>query len=125
MCRTVSAGSTAKSAAGALPFSTERAAAVEEMISACQDYSLYAARKLAYGEVFSDDDHETLSLMGTYTQKLLDGVDRIRLELDETQGSIGKTCFCQAHLRFFTERRQQILRARSIILEMRRAYHHP
>jgi len=87
----ISAGSTAKSAAGALPFSTERAAAVEEMISACQDYSLYAARKLAYGEVFSDDDHETLSLMGTYTQKLLDGVDRIRLELDETQGSIGKT----------------------------------
>jgi len=48
-----------------------------------------------------------------------------RDRLTTPQGSIGKTCFCQAHLRFFTERRQQILRARSIILEMRRAYHHP
>lgn len=31
----------------------------------------------------------------------------------------GKTYFCKAHLRFFTERRQQILHARSIIIQMR------
>ena len=34
----------------------------------------------------------------------------------------GKTYFCKAHLRFFTERRQQILHARSIIIQMRQQY---
>ena len=38
------------------------------------------------------------------------------------RGILGKTYFCKAHLRFFTERRQQILHARSIIIQMRQAY---
>ena len=34
----------------------------------------------------------------------------------------GKTYFCKAHLRFFTERRQQILNARNIIIQMRQGF---
>ena len=45
------------------------------------------------------------------------GCRRDRLMTD--QGILGKTFFCKAHLRFFTARRQQILQARSIILQMR------
>ena len=86
----IAAGNTAKSAAGSLPFSSEGSATVEDIISACQDYSLYAARKIAVGETFSDEDHQTLSMMGSYTKKLLEGVDKIRMELDETRGTIGK-----------------------------------
>ena len=47
------------------------------------------------------------------------GCRRDRLMTD--RGIPGKTFFCKANLRFFTERRQQILDARSIILQMRRA----
>lgn len=34
----------------------------------------------------------------------------------------GKTFYCKAHLRFFTERRQQILNARNMIIQMRNQY---
>ena len=44
--------------------------------------------------------------------------DRLMTE----QNLPGKTYFCKAHLRFFTERRQQILDARSIIIRMRQQY---
>lgn len=86
----IAAGNTAKSAAGALPMAESRSAAVERLISSCQDYSLYAARKLAVGEVFSSEDHETLSMLGEYTSELLESVDSIRNELDRSGGSIGK-----------------------------------
>lgn len=42
------------------------------------------------------------------------GCRRDRMDLS------GKTCFCDAHRRFFTERRDQILDARNRILWMRR-----
>ena len=87
----IAAGNTAKSAAGALPMAESRAAAVEKLISSCQDYSLFAARKLAVGEVFTEDDHLTLSMLGEYTGKLLRSVDSIRGELAESGNNIGKT----------------------------------
>lgn len=48
------------------------------------------------------------------------GCRRDRLMTDA--GILGKTFFCKAHLRFFNARRQQILQARSIILQMRQSY---
>lgn len=48
------------------------------------------------------------------------GCRRDRLMTDISQP--GKTYFCKAHLRFFTERRQQILHARSLIIQMRQQY---
>lgn len=45
-----------------------------------------------------------------------------RDRLMTSHGTLSKTYYCKAHQRFFTARRQQILQARSIILQMRQAY---
>ena len=44
-----------------------------------------------------------------------------RDRLETSQGLPGQNYYCKAYLRFFTERRDQILEARNIILQMRQA----
>ena len=87
----IAAGGTAKSAAAALPFSVDRSAKIEKLISVCEDYALYTAKKISAGSNFSDTDFNNFKSMSQYVKELSDSVIEIRAKLDENNTKISKT----------------------------------
>lgn len=87
----ISYGGSAKTAVSYLPFSQEKAAGLERLISAAEDYAYYTGRKISAGGSFSQEDLEVYGTMEQYISMLQNALEQIRLELGENNLQIGKT----------------------------------
>lgn len=87
----ISSGSAAKTAAASLPFSADRSAKIEKLLSVCQDYALYTAKKISAGSSFSQDDFDNFKSMSEYVGNFSSSLADIREKLEKDNTPIGPT----------------------------------